>query len=375
MGRKADKELLRAILEPRQPGALQKIADACAAGADPNAICPETSTATGPVRAGSTLLTHSIHEWASNAVKKLLEGGADPNLADENGWTPWMASTLVDESKRGRIQEVLTKHGATKSGEHIGQLARAIVDGNVEEATALMESDADLEILATFRVDLVGHQIRSSNAPMLDLLLQRKMTPTSTHLLNSIRSDNFAAVDLLLGTGLAPESADENETPLMTAAAIGNLEIVRRLVDAGADVNRSASEDDEWTASFYARQAGKIEVADWLAERMSEETLESQAQLAATRDPKYQRLYEQATAGESLSTDDIVEVLTRWDERYGITVSNATGDSVTLEFSSLPEKLVEISREMVEMCPEVEEDEHEVLVELKQNKKLFLWWD
>lgn len=108
---------------------------------------------------------------------------------------------------------------------------------------------------------------------------------------------------------------------------------------------------------------------------MSEETLESQEQLAATRDPRFQLLYEQATGSESLSTDDIVEVLARWNDRYGITVSNATSDSVTLEFSSLPEKLVEISREMVELCPEVEEDEHELLVELKQNRKLFLWWD
>lgn len=375
MARNADRELLRAVLEPRKPGALQKIGEACAAGADPNAICPDTSTSSGPVRAGSTLLTHSIHQWASNAVKKLLECGADPNLADENGWTPWMASTLVDESKRSRIQDVLTGHGAAKSGEHIGQLARAIINGDVEEATALMESDADLEILATFRVDLVGHQIRNNNAPMLDLLLQRRMTPTSTHLLNAIRSDNFAAVDLLLGAGLVPESADQNETPLMTAAAMGNLEIVRRLVEAGADVNRSAGDDDEWTASSYARQAGKVDVVDWLAERMSQETLESQQQLAATRDPKFQSLYEQATGSESLSTDDIVEVLARWDERYGITVSNATGDSVTLEFSSLPQKLVEISREMVELCPETEENEHELLVELKQNKKLFLWWD
>ncbi len=375
MGQKADKELLRAVLEPRKPGALQKIADACAAGADPNGICPECSTSAGPVRAGSTLLTHSVHEWASNAVKKLLECGADPNLADENGWTPWMASTLVDESKQSRIQEALVEYGATRSGEHIGPLARAIAGGNVAEATALMESDADLGILATFRVDLVGHQIRNNNAAMLELLLTRNMKPNSTHLLNAIRSDNFAAVDLLLGGGLAPERPEGVETPLMTAAAMGNLEIVKRLVEAGADPNRSASDDGEWTASFYANQAGKTEVANWLAARMSEETLESQEQLSATRDPKYQRLYEQATASETLSTDDIVAVLSRWDDRYGITVKEASGDSVTLEFASLPEKLVEIAREMVDLCPDIEDDEHEVLVELKRNKRLFLWWD
>lgn len=269
MTTQVDKELLRAVLEPRKEGALQQITKSCDAGADPNGICPEGSTPRGYVRAGSTLLTHAIHEGSFRAVNKLLECGADPNLEDQNGWTPWTASTLVDESPRSKIQAPLLRFGARKDGEHIGQLARAILSGEVELALKLLKSDRDLEVLSSFRVDLVGRQIANNNAPMLELLLERNMPTTSTHLLNAIRRNSLSSVDLLLRYGLPPECPDEDDTPLMTAAGMGNLEIVQRLVDAGADVNRCDHDDSQITAAWYAENAGNTEVAAWLTKRMN----------------------------------------------------------------------------------------------------------
>lgn len=128
----ANKALLQAVIEPRKAGAIGQLQDACAAGADPNGICPETSSSSGPVRAGRTLLTHAIAEGASRVVEKLLECGADANRIDELGWSPWMASTLAEESKRERIQGLLTHFGARKEGDHLGDLARAIYNGEVD---------------------------------------------------------------------------------------------------------------------------------------------------------------------------------------------------------------------------------------------------
>ncbi len=375
MSTKANKALLRAVLEPRKPGALKAIADAVEAGADPDAICPETSTSSGPVRGGSTLLTHSIDQWASMAVAKLLECGADPSLADENGWTPWMVSTLVDESKRSKIQAMLEAHGADKRGDHVGALANAIAEGDISQAEALIESEDDLKVLATFRVDLVGHQIRSGNAPMLEFLLQNGMASCSTHLLNSIRSRNQAALDVLLRSGQAPERLDDRETPLMTAAGIGDMKIVQRMVEAGADVDRSADEAGEWTPAFYARQAGHTDVADWLQDRMSKGALERQAEISAGRDPKFAMLYERATAGESLSTDDIVSVLSRWDAQYGVHVRDAAGDSVSLQLETVPENLDEFLKALYALCPDASEDENALRAEISQGKPVFLWWD
>jgi len=375
MTKKADKDLLRAVLEPRKKGALQQITAACAAGADPNTICPEGSTSRGHVRPGNTLLTHSIHEDASRAVQKLLEGGADPNLEDENGWTPWMASTLVDESKRERIQDLLLEFGARRDGDHIGQLVRAIYDGDLEQVTELIQSDNDMKIISSFRIDLVGHSIANGNPKMLEFLLEKRMAPTSTNLLNTVRSSNLPALDVLLRFGMPPERPDEGETPLMTAAAIGDLKIVQRLVEAGADVNRSDPDNAEWTASFYARKAGKKEVANWLTTRMKNDVLEKQDQIMAARDEKYRLLYEQATAGEGLSTDEIVETLKRWDENFGIDVTTASGDSVMIGFSSLPDNFGDFYKEALGFCPDVVESKSALKNELKTNKTMFLWWD
>ncbi|MEL7187819.1 MAG: hypothetical protein AAFN50_15520, partial [Pseudomonadota bacterium] len=115
MSRQANKKLLQAVLEPRKPGAIKAIGEAIEAGADPNSVTPDTSTSVGHVPAGRTLLTHCVHEGASVAAEKLLQCGADASLRDELGWTPWMASTLTDESKRGKIQGLLEVENADKT--------------------------------------------------------------------------------------------------------------------------------------------------------------------------------------------------------------------------------------------------------------------
>lgn len=375
MSGKAQKELLRAVLEPRKPGALDRIAESCTKGADPDALCPETSTSMGPVSGGSTLLTHSIHTAASNVVSKLLECGASASLIDKNGWTPWMASTLCDESKRRRIQEALSRHGADTGGEHIGDVARAIFAGNVEQAAALIENAGDLGVLATFRVDLVARQVSSGNTAMLELLLGNGMSPTSTHLSNAIRFRKLDVVDVLLRHGAATDHPGRSETHLMAAAGIGDLAIVKRLVAAGADVNRYAHDNVEWTAAFYARQAGHTDVADWLDAQLDTGLAREQAQITASRDPRFQLLYEKATASESLSTDDIVEFLARWDADFGVTILDAEADRLSFGVTSVPDDIERFVSEVLSLCPEASEWERDLRKRLAGDKTVDLWWD
>ncbi|MDH3622004.1 MAG: ankyrin repeat domain-containing protein [Gammaproteobacteria bacterium] len=258
----------------------------------------------------------------------------------------------VLEPKRGRIQESLLQFGASKDGEHIGQLARAIFSGDVQQAESLIKSERDMEAL-----------------------LKHKMPPTSTHLTNAIRSGNLDGVDLLLRFGLPVEEPDDTETALMTAAAMGDLAIVQRLVEAGADVNRYADDNAEWTPSFYAQQAGKTDVAKWLRSQMDEELAGKQDRIMEARDPAFRALYENATSGEGTTTDEIVKVLKGWNESFGIAIIAADAASVTVRVSSLPDDIEGFCEEVLQFCPDAAEDRQALQDELTKNMTLGLWWD
>jgi ankyrin repeat protein len=71
-------------------------------------------------------------------------------------------------------------------------------------------------------------------------------------------------VKALLDKGAVPNVVDSDEhfSPLMHAAAEGNLEVVELLVEYGAD--HSLTDVDGDNAAFFARQAGHEEVAKYL---------------------------------------------------------------------------------------------------------------
>ncbi len=75
-------------------------------------------------------------------------------------------------------------------------------------------------------------------------------------------------VKILLKAGAEPNAADNNEhfTPLMHAAAEGQLEVVKLLLENGA--NPALKDIDGDDAQTFARQNGHIEVAELLSERL-----------------------------------------------------------------------------------------------------------
>ena len=72
-------------------------------------------------------------------------------------------------------------------------------------------------------------------------------------------------------------------------------------------------------------------------------------------DPKFEVVYERGTNGVNydVTTDRIVEVLTGWDQRFGIEISEVSGDRVLVVFTSLPDDLGALAREIYETCPDV----------------------
>jgi ankyrin repeat protein len=71
-------------------------------------------------------------------------------------------------------------------------------------------------------------------------------------------------VRILLDKGAEPNviDSDEHFTPLMHAAAEGNLDVVKILLEAGSDPSLKDVDGDN--AASFARQAGHVQVADYL---------------------------------------------------------------------------------------------------------------
>jgi len=86
-------------------------------------------------------------------------------------------------------------------------------------------------------------------------------------LLLATNSGSEAAVRALVEAGASVDVAHSGNgvTPLIAAAATGNVEMVRLLVEARAKVNRA--EDRNWTALFFAVQAGQEAVMELLVSR------------------------------------------------------------------------------------------------------------
>lgn len=157
---------------------------------------------TGP--AAKELLRQSAYDGKLEKVRELLDAGVDVNAQDGDGHTALMFAAF---------------------------------NGHSEIVLLLLDHEAVIE-----RRDLMGR----------------------TALLYAATGPFPETVKILLDKGAEPNIVDSNEhfSPLMHAAAEGNLDVVKILLEYNAD--RSFKDVDGDDAESFARQAGHTEIADLL---------------------------------------------------------------------------------------------------------------
>uniref|UniRef100_A0A8I5ZZA2 Ankyrin repeat and SAM domain-containing protein 6 n=1 Tax=Rattus norvegicus TaxID=10116 RepID=A0A8I5ZZA2_RAT len=210
------------------------------------------STASGGSRdelLGITALMAAVQHGHEAVVRLLMEWGADPNhTARTVGWSPLMLAALL--GKLSVVQQLVEK-GANP--DHLGVLEKTAFE------VALDRKHRDLadylDPLTTVRPKTDEEKRRP------DIFHALKMG--NFQLVKEIADEDPNHVNLVNGDGA---------TPLMLAAVTGQLPLVQLLVEKHADMNKQDSVHG-WTALMQATYHGNKEIVKYLLNQGADVTL------------------------------------------------------------------------------------------------------
>jgi ankyrin repeat protein len=203
-----------------------------------------------PTEYGWTALLAAIHNRYYRLAMFLLENGADPKLANKGGWSPLYLATDNRNIEGGDYPT-----------------RKADLD-HLELIDALLARGAD-----------VNTRMRSSTETRTIFTHQWLHEEGATPILRAAQSGDLTLVQRLLDRGAdAKLATDDGTTALMVAAGIGwvegvtyewspaqTLETVKLLLDLGVPVN--AQNLDGQTALMGAAHKGRNDVVELLVER------------------------------------------------------------------------------------------------------------
>jgi len=158
------------------------------------------------------------------------------------------------------------------------EISAAPQEGRIEDARGLMQHRHDLKkILADlpqdpkilqaaldvqFEYAYVAEDDTNyaypEDLPAIKALLEAGAQAEFRHLLAAAQQGKMKTVSFFMDSGVPIQEAGAEETPLSNVAYYGDAELLRRMIDAGADVNFARSQDG-WTPLLAGAWSGQVE--------------------------------------------------------------------------------------------------------------------
>jgi ankyrin repeat protein len=234
-----------------------------------------------PSRTGRTPLAQAAANGNADVAARLIAQHADVDAADASGITPLMLAAKAASAPVVRLlvrsgADPLLRDGAADASTRRTALVYAVEGGDPAIAAALFDARAPaaaaqaVALAAATRKTTVLRELLARGAPA-DAPGECKRTP----LMNAAAAGDLETVTLLLGKGANASAAEEingpvpcvGDTPLIEAAFHNHLAVVKALLDAGATVGRRNASGWNAIDALRMNDAASAESRD-LLERM-----------------------------------------------------------------------------------------------------------
>lgn len=193
----------------------------------------------------ATPLIHAAYYSSPEAVQSLLQAGADPNVANQDGLTPLMFAISNLEKVR-----MLVRHGANVDAEtKLGRraiLMAAAQAGNTKVVLELMRSGADLHYADRRDWTAISLAARTGDYKLMSEILSRLDESRADHskilgkaIGESARANDLTAVRLFLSQEIRHDQPSLDRA-LVFAATHGNQPMTEQLLAAGANPNSTS---------------------------------------------------------------------------------------------------------------------------------------
>ena len=194
-----------------------------------------------------TAVALALMERNVDAINVLLNVGADPNIADDDGDTCLHEVIRIDYSKEMILS--IIEHGANvnaANNQNFTALKMACVKRNIDAVSVLLNAGADVN-MADAAGDTCLHEAITGNfsREMLKAIVDNSANVNATNKWNetalelALMEGNVDAINILLNVLDEPNSADpDGETYLHNAVRMGcSAKAFQAIIDHGADVN------------------------------------------------------------------------------------------------------------------------------------------